>query len=108
MVFSLSAGQRSQSRVRTLVARFGTRTLDGLLKVLGRNHAEQHGYAGLQAHLRNTLGNLVAHIIIVRSRTAYDSAQTDDRAVLPALRELLRRERYLKCARHPGERDITH
>ena len=41
--------QRRQSRVRTLVARFGTRTLDGLLKVLGRNHAEQHGYACLQA-----------------------------------------------------------
>ena len=40
-------------------------------------------------------------------RAADNRAEADDRIVLAALRQLLRRKRNLKCTRNPYERDVV-
>ena len=97
---------RGKCTVISLISAFASGTGDCLLDVLGCQDAEEYRHLLCQSHLRDSLGDLTAHIIVVCGITADHSADADDRVVLAGLCHGRCRNRDLERPRNPGRRDI--
>src|SRR3990172_2655172 len=93
-------------RISAFIAGFGPGPLDGLLQVVGCDHAEDDRDAGVESHVSNALGDLRGDIIEVGGSAANHGPEADDPRIPAGGRHLLGDERYLERAGHPRDLDV--
>jgi len=78
---------RGQRRLEAFVAHLQPGAVDGLFKRLTGEDAKGMGNAGFLRRLSDAAGDLVDDDVIVGGVAAQETAQTDDRVILPGLGE---------------------
>lgn len=105
MVHQIDHFERRQGAVGAFISDGAPASIDGLVKRLAGQQAEQNGQLVFDCHRAQRLAHLLIDVLIVRRFASDDGPQADDGGKLTALGKPFGNDRQFPCSGHPGDRD---